>query len=128
MQLTNLRVALIGVVGAVLVVFDVPAALHVLPPLVGTFVFALAIALSVFAYFFGRVAVHAATGRWLQRVLLGESRRSESVALLAGAVFWTAVLSLPYVWPLAAAALVVTSFGVALTARYHLGWRPAAKV
>ena len=128
LQLASLRVALIGVVGSVLVVFGVPAALHALPPLVGTFVFTLAIALSVFAYFFGRVAVHAATGRWLQRALLGEGHRSESVALLAGAVFWTAVLSLPYVWPLAAAALVVVSFGIALTARYRLGWRQAAKV
>ena len=51
-----------------------------------------------------------------------EGSRSESVALLMGAAFWALVLSLPYVWALAVAGLVVTSLGLALTARYRLGW------
>ncbi|HZT57952.1 MAG TPA: hypothetical protein VFA21_04920, partial [Pyrinomonadaceae bacterium] len=71
----------------------------------------------------GRVVVNAATGRWLQRVLLREERRSESVALLLGAAFWAVVLALPYVWPFLVVALVVVSLGLALTARYRLSWR-----
>ena len=78
-------------------------------------------------YLFGRVAIHAATGRWLQRVLLAEHHRSESVALLLGTVFWVVVLSLPYVWVLGVAGLLVVSLGLALTARYRLGWRLPAK-
>ena len=127
LQLTSLRVALIGVVGALVIGFGVPVSLHVLPPAVGVFVGAMASLLLVVAYLFGRVAIHAATGRWLQRLLLNERSRSESVALLLGAIFWTLVLSLPYVWALAAAALVVTSLGLALTARYRLGWKSPAK-
>src|SRR5919205_415998 len=74
---------------------------------------------------FARVATHAATGRWLQRVLLPENRRSESVALLLGAAFWALALALPYVWPLLVFGLVVMSLGLALTARYRLNWRRA---
>jgi hypothetical protein len=128
LQLTSLRVALIGVVGVVVIGFGVPVSLHVLPPAVGVFVGALASLLLVVAYLFGRVAIHAATGRWLQRLLLNEQNRSESVALLMGALFWALVLSLPYLWALAAAALVVTSLGLALTARYRLGWKSASKL
>jgi len=124
LQLTSLRVALIGLVASVVLVFGVPIALHLLPPVVGAFVGALAIAFFVLAYLFGRVAINAATGRWLQRLLPGACCRSESAALLLGAAFWALVLSLPYVWPLAVAGLVVTSLGLALTARYRLGWRP----
>lgn len=124
LQLTSLRVALIGLVASVLLVFGVPVALHLLPPAVGAFVGALAILFFVVAYVFGRVAINAATGRWLQRLLPGACCRSESAALLLGAAFWALVLSLPYAWALAVAGLVTTSLGLALTARYRLGWKP----
>jgi hypothetical protein len=127
LQLTSLRVALIGLVASIVLAFGVPVALHLLPPAVGAFVGALAIAFFVTAYLFGRVAINAATGRWLQRLLPGEWGRSGSAALLLGAAFWALVLSLPYVWALAVAGLVVTSLGLALTARYRLGWKPQGK-
>lgn len=126
LQLTSLRVAVIGLVGAAVLAFGVPVALHTLPPALGAFVGALALLLLVVAYLFGRVAINAATGRWLQRLLLGEANRSESTALLLGAAFWSLVLSLPYVWAFAVAGLVVTSLGLAFTARYRLGWRHAS--
>ena len=127
LQLTSLRVAVIGLVAAVVLVFGVPVALHLLPPVVGAFLGALSFAFFVLAYLFGRVAINAATGRWLQRTLPGVCGRSESAALLLGAAFWALVLSLPYVWALAVAGLVVTSLGLALTARYRLGWKQQRK-
>jgi hypothetical protein len=128
LQLTSLRVAVIGLLGAIVISFGVPLALHLLPPALGAFVGALALLLLVVAYLFGRVAIHAATGRWLQRVLLREQNRSESVALLLGSVFWALVLSLPYVWAFAVAALVVVSLGLALTARYRINWKSSVKI
>ena len=128
LQLTSLRVAVIGLLGAIVISFGVPLALHLLPPALGAFVGALALLLLVVAYLFGRVAIHATTGRWLQRVLLKEQNRSESVALLLGAIFWALVLSLPYVWAFAVAALVVTSLGLALTARYRINWKSPVKI
>jgi hypothetical protein len=120
LQLTLPRVALIGLVGALVLGPGVTSALHFLPPALQALVGVMALLLVLLSYLFGRVVIHAATGRWLQRVLLPEDRRSESVALLLGAAFWAFVLALPYVWPFVVVALVVLSLGLALTARYGL--------
>jgi hypothetical protein len=125
LQLTFMRVTVIGLVGAVVMGPGVTAALHYLPPALGALVGVTALLLLLLSYLFGRVVIHAATGRWLQRVLLPEQRRSESVALLSGAAFWAVVLALPYVWLFLVFALVVLSLGLALTARYRLSWRRA---
>jgi hypothetical protein len=69
--------------------------------------------------------VYAATGRWLQRKLLPAGANSETMALLLGTTFWIVLASLPYIWPLVISILVVTSLGLALTARYGLGWKQA---
>jgi hypothetical protein len=123
LQLTFARVALIGLLGAVVVGPGVALALQYMPPAVSALVSITAFLLLLLSYLFGRVVIHAATGRWLQRVLLPENRRSESVALLLGAAFWAVALALPFVWPLLVFGLVVTCLGLALTARYRLGWR-----
>jgi hypothetical protein len=120
LQLTLPRVALIGLVGALVLGPGVTSALHFLPPALAALVGVTALLLVLLSYLFGRVVIHAATGRWLQRVLLPEDRRSESVALLLGAAFWAVVLALPYVWPFVVFALVVLSLGLALTARYRV--------
>lgn len=123
LQLTFRHVLAIGLVGALVMGPGVTAALRFLPPAIGALVGVTALLLVLLSYLFGRVVIHAATGRWLQRLLLCESRRSESVALLLGAAFWALVLALPYVWPFLVIGLVVLSLGLALTARYRLGWR-----
>jgi hypothetical protein len=123
LQLTSLRVAVIGFTGSIVCSFGVLACLRVLPTLVSAFVGIMALLLLIVAYLFGRVVIHAATGRWLQRRFLPEGKRSESVALLLGAGVWAIILSLPYVWPVVVAGLLVTSLGLALTARSRLGWK-----
>jgi hypothetical protein len=123
LQLTSLRVALIGFTGSIVCSFGVLACLRVLPTVVSAFVGIMALLLLIVAYLFGRVVIHAATGRWLQHRFLAEGNRSEAVALLLGAGFWAIILSLPYVWPLVVAGLMVASLGLALTARYRLGWK-----
>ena len=120
LQLTLPRVALIGLVGALVLGPGATAALNFLPPALAALVGVTALLLILLSYLFGRVVIHAATGRWLQRVLLPEDRRSESVALLLGAALWAVVLALPYVWPFVVFSLVVLSLGLALTARYRV--------
>jgi hypothetical protein len=122
LQLTFSRVMLIGLVGAAVLGPGVAVSLKYLPPALSALVGVTGLLLLLLSYLFGRVVIHAATGRWLQRVLLPEDRRSESVALLLGAAFWSVVLALPYVWPFVVFALVVVSLGLALTARYRLNW------
>jgi hypothetical protein len=127
LQLTNMRVAVIGLLGAVVSTFGVMSSMYVLPTPVGVIIGIMALLLLLMAYIFGRVVIHAATGRWLQRRLLPEGKRSESVALLLGAGFWTLLLSVPYLWLLVVALLMVTSLGLTLTARYRMEWKQPAK-
>jgi hypothetical protein len=125
LQLTSVRVGLIGFLGSIVMTFGVLAVLRFLPTSVGALVGLMALLLLIVATLFGRVVINAATGRWLQRRLLPEARRSESGALFLGTAFWALVLSLPYIWPLMTAGLLVASLGLALTARYRVGWKRA---
>jgi len=123
LQLTSLRVAVIGFVGAVVISIGVPTALHYLPAPISILLGLMALLLILIAALFGRVMIYAATGRWLQRKFLKVGRNSEAVALLTGTVFWITLSSLPYIWPFVVALILVTSLGLALTARYKVGWR-----
>lgn len=122
LQLTSLRVALIGLLGSIVLTAGVFLALLVLPPLVGVVISILAVLLIIVATLFGRVVISATTGRWLQRRFF-PNLQSESVTLLMGVTFWVIMASLPYVWPVVVAGLLVTSLGLALTARYRLSWK-----
>ncbi len=125
LRLASSRVAIIGFLGSVVIAVGVPVCLRVLPTPISVLVGMTAVLLLIVAALLGRVVIYAATGRWLQQRFLPEGKRSESVALLLGAGFWTMVLSLPYIWPLVVAGLLVTSLGLALTARYRIGWKRA---
>ena len=122
LQLTTVRVAIIGCVGAVIIGAGVPFSLHYLPTPLSALIGLLALLLIIGAGLFGRVVIYAATGRWLQRKCLPLGKNSESVALLLGTSFWITLSSLPYIWPFVVAGIIVTSLGLALTARYRVGW------
>ena len=122
LQLTSLRVALIGITGAIVVTAGVLASLWVLPQMISALVGIMALTLILVAWLFGRVVLAAATGRWLQRKYIPLAKHSESVALLLGTIFWVLLTSLPYVWPIVVLMMVVISLGLALTARYRAGW------
>lgn len=123
LQLTSPRVAVIGIVGTAIIALGVPVALRVMPAAIGALVLMMAALLVIVAYLFGRVVVHAATGRWLERRFFAEGKRSESIALLLGTLFWAIALSLPFVWPVVLIGLMMVSLGLALTARYRLNWK-----
>jgi len=126
LQLTSLRVAIIGLVGSIVFTFGVFVCLLLLPSVVGAVISILALLMALVATLFGRVVIFAATGQWLTR-RLWPTLHSESISLLLGVGFWVALASLPYVWPLVIAGLLVTSLGLALTARYRISWkRPQA--
>ena len=70
LQLTSLRVALIGLLGTLAITIGVVVCLLFLPEIIGALISILALLLVLVATLFGRVAIFAATGRWLQRRLL----------------------------------------------------------
>jgi hypothetical protein len=126
LQLTSLRVALIGFIGAVVIGGGVEACLLVLPQTVSVLVGIMALILVLIAWLYGRVVLAAATGRWLQRKYIPVGKHSESVALLLGTSFWVVLMSLPYVWPIVLGVMSVLSLGLALTARYRVSFRRSA--
>jgi hypothetical protein len=123
LQLTSLRVAVIGLIGAVVLFVGVLLCLWIMPEPVRVLVGLLALFLWLVAGLFGRVILYAATGRWLQRKYFPIGKSSEAIALLLGTSFWVLLTSLPYVWPFMAAFILIISFGLALTARYRVNWR-----
>ncbi len=123
LQLTLGRVAIIGVVGSLIIGPGVILILLYLPYTVSVLIGLMAFLLIVVSLLFGRVIIYAATGRWLQRKFSKNGNNSEAVALLLGTTFWIALSSLPYIWPLVVAVVLVTSLGLALTARYRVGWK-----
>lgn len=122
LQFASLRVAIIGLVGSVVIILGGFASLLILPPVIGAVVSILAFLLIIVATLFGRVVIFAATGQWLQRRFFPRLR-SESVTLLLGVTFWATLASLPYIWPIVIAGLLVVSMGLALTARYRISWK-----
>jgi hypothetical protein len=125
LQLTSLRVALIGFTASVVIGAGVVACLRALPETISALVGIMALILMLVGWLFGRVVLAAATGRWLQRKYVPFGKQSESVALLIGTAVWVLLTSLPYIWPFVVAVMVVLSLGLALTARYRVGWRRA---
>jgi hypothetical protein len=128
LQLTSLRVALIGFLGAVAIGPGAILSLRYLPTPISAVVGLMALLLVLIAGLFGRVMIYAATGRWIQRIFARSNRNSEAVALLLGTTFWITLSSLPYVWPFVVAVIWVISLGLALTARYRVGWKRPEEV
>jgi hypothetical protein len=122
LQLTSLRVAAIGLISVVVLFGFVILCLWIMPEPVRVLVGLLALLLWLVAGLFGRVILYAATGRWIQRKYAAVGKNSEAVALLLGTSFWVLLTSLPYVWPFMATFILIISFGLALTARYRVGW------
>ena len=122
LQLTSLRVAVIGLIGVVVLFAGTLLCLWIMPEPVQVLIGLLALLLLLVAGLFGRVILYAATGRWIQRKYAPVGKNSEAVALLLGTGFWVLLTSLPYVWPFMATFILIISFGLALTARYKVGW------
>jgi hypothetical protein len=128
LQLTSLRVAAIGFLGAIVVGMGVESCLFLLPTPFSTLLGLMTILFIVLAGIFGRVVIYAATGRWLQRRFLPFGKRSASVALLLGTVIWSFLSSLPYIWPFIIAFTLVLSLGLVLTAGRANTWKRAPAV
>ena len=121
-QLSTLKVFGLGTLGVFLTTFGVMISLGFLPNYLGAIVGLMALVVLLLAYVFGRVALQASTGKWLQKMFLSEKKQSETIALFIGAFFWSVILSLPFIWAFAWVALLIASLGLVLTARSTNGW------
>lgn len=122
LHLNSLQIALIGSLTLVVITLSNIGSLKFLPAPLGLVVWLMLTGLMLLAYVFGYVCIQAATGKQLQKFFFGEGKRSESTALLLGVCFWTAILSIPFVWIVALIGLLTVSLGLILTARSTLGF------
>lgn len=116
-QLSALKICAFGAVGFVLgLAFMIISAVW-LPTFLSATIIAMVILLYLFGYLFGRVSLQVAVGKIIQKRFFPENNRSETLAVLAGVLFWTILLSLPYVWMLALFTIFAMGIGLVLTAR-----------
>jgi len=106
-------VMIVGVIGSV----------NSLPDYLSVSLWLMAFVLLMLAYVFGRVALQLSVGKLLQKSLLPAGNRSETLAILLGVLFWTLLLSLPYIWTLAIISLFIAGLGLVLTARTPTSWK-----
>ena len=123
LQLTSLRVAAIGFVGAVVIGGAVAGGLRLLPTPLAALFGLMAFMSLVVAWVFGRIVIAGSAGRWLQRRFLSRTANSESVAFLIGTALWAVLASLPFVWPFVFALTLVLGFGLTLTGGHRKSWK-----
>lgn len=93
-----------------------------LPNYVNAVFVSMAFLILALAYAFGRVAMHVAFGKLIQKHLLSDRNRSEAFTVLIGVFIWTILLSIPYLWTFALLALFSAGIGLAFTARSTESW------
>lgn len=124
-RLAPLRIFALGVSGFAALTVGLVLALSFLPSHLSTATGLMVLALLLVSYIFGRVALQVAVGKLFQFKVLGESKSSETLAILVGVLGWTLLLSIPYVWTVAVAVLFAASVGLVATAGSGGGWRAA---
>ncbi len=123
LQLSSLKVLALGGTALLLLIGGIIAGALMLPNYLSATVWLLGVLLLILAYVFGRVSLQVSIGKLVQKHLLSESNRSETLAILIGVLIWTVLLSLPYVWLFALFAVFAVGSGLVLTGRSATKWR-----
>jgi len=121
-QLSSLKIAGIGITSLVLTLVAVLLGVQFLPNYLSVTFSLMVLVLLMLAYIFGRIALQLSIGKLIQRSFFSAGNGSETLAILIGAVFWTLLLALPYIWTFAVVALFVCGIGLVLTARSGSVW------
>lgn len=110
-----LRIGAIGLVGTLVGILLVGLTLVALPGPFSAVISGLLLLAVIVIQLFGRVVAYFLVGRWLQRRLLGERSRSQSVALLLGVLALALLGSLPVIGALLVFGIFILSIGLVLT-------------
>lgn len=122
-KLSKLKVAAFGSVAFVLTLVAIVGSVSVLPDFLSVTFGLMGLALLFFGYVFGRVTLQVSFGKFIQKHILSEKNRSETLATLLGVVTWTMLLSIPYFWLAALFAVFAVGIGLILTARSQTSWQ-----
>lgn len=122
-HLSAAKVAGLGLAGLIASLVLVIVSVSILPEYLSAVVWVMVFALLMLAYLFGRVTLQLSVGKMVQKYLFPNFKQNETIAILIGALIWTVLLSIPYLWTLAHLALFAAGVGLVLTARSNNSWR-----
>ena len=75
------------------------------------------------AYGFGRVVINVLVGKFIADRFFSGHKTSESITILTGVILNVALLSLPYIWPLALFLFFAIGTGLVVTSRSSSSWK-----
>lgn len=122
-HLSAVKIIAIGIVTFLVASIAVVGSLSFLPNYLGAVVGFMAFVLLILSYVFGRVALNVGVGKLLQKKFLADKNQSETFAIFLGVVFWTFLLSIPYVWTLTLITLFSAGIGLVMTLRQTKKWQ-----
>lgn len=122
LRLSAIRIVAFGALAFWVVTLAAMASVNFLPVYINVVVVPMAFLALVLPLFFGRAALQVSVGKWIQKRFFSEKLGSESFAILLGTLFWTLLLSIPYVWVFVVFFLFATGLGLVLTARSGQKW------
>jgi hypothetical protein len=122
-NLSPLKVSGVGAAALILLMALMIGGALVLPDYLFATVGLMGTLILVLGYVFGRVALQVSVGKFIQKYFMGDSNRSETLAILIGVGVWTILLSLPYLWLLALFAIFIIGIGLVLTGRVTTRWQ-----
>lgn len=121
-QLSVLKMCGIGAAAFLLLSGLIIGGAIMLPNYLSATLALMGVVILMLGYVFGRVSLQVSAGKLIQKRLLSDNNRSETLAILIGVMVWTLILSLPYVWLLAIFSVFTTGIGLLLTGRAAPKW------
>lgn len=122
-QISALKISAVGISSFLAILLVAMISLKFLPDYVSAVVSLMLFVVLILSYVFGKTVLQISVGKRLQKHFLPENKQSETVAILIGVVFWTVLLSVPYLWLLALIVLFSAGIGLVLTARSTNVWQ-----
>ena len=122
-QLSWLKIVTLGAASFLLLAVLMIGGAVVLPNYLSATIAIMGMLLLLLSYVFGRVSLQVSFGKMVQKHLLSEGNRSETLATLIGVLAWTLLLSLPYLWLIALFVVFTVGIGLILTGRSSLKWQ-----
>lgn len=122
-QISWFKIGALGFSSFVATLIGAMICLKFLPDYISAVVSLMLFVALILSYVFGKTVLQINVGKHLQKCFLPENKHSETIAILLGVVFWTFLLSVPYLWILALIVLFSFSVGLILTARSPTVWQ-----
>ena len=122
-QLSWLKITALGSAVFLLITVSIIGGALTLPNYLSATLALMGMLLLLLGYVFGRVALQVSLGKLVQKHILSDNNRSETLAILIGVLVWTLLLSLPYVWLIALFSIFAVGIGLVLTGRTRAMWQ-----